>query len=142
MSLAPLLSAPLAVQLHVGAALTALMLGTWQVLAPKGSQRHRLVGWIWVGLMAAVALTSFGVTGRRGAGSLSWLHILSGFVLLMLPLAVLHARQARIAAHKRLMLALFSGALVVTGGVTLLPGRIMGSVVFGTPVTSQAAPGR
>ena len=141
MSFAPLVSAPLAVQLHAGAALAALMLGTWQVLAPKGGWRHRLVGWIWIGLMAAVALTSFGVTGGRGALGFSWLHILSGFVLMTLPFGVLHARQGRIGAHKRQMLGLFCGALVVTGGFTLLPGRIMGGVVFGGPVTTHAAPG-
>lgn len=140
MTLAPLLAAPLAVQLHAGAALAALLLGTWQVLAPKGGRRHRQVGWIWAGLMTLVAISSFGITGGRGMLHLSWIHIISGVVLIMLPLAVLHARRGRIAAHKARMLGLFFGALVVTGGFTLLPGRIMGGVVFGTPVTTYATP--
>ena len=142
MSLAPLLAAPLAAQLHAGAALAALLLGTWQVVAAKGGRRHRTVGWIWAGLMAVVALSSFAITGGRGALHFSWIHIISGIVLVMLPLGVLHARQGRIAAHKGRMLGLFFGALVVTGGFTLLPGRIMGGVVFGTPVTTYAEPAR
>jgi len=142
MSLAPLLAAPMAVQLHAGAALAALLLGTWQVLAPKGGRRHRLVGWTWAALMAWVALSSFGITGGRGAWHLSWIHGISGIVLVMLPVGLLHARQGRIASHRARMLGLFLGALVVTGGFTLLPGRIMGGVVFGTPVTTYAVPGR
>jgi uncharacterized membrane protein len=131
MTLAPLLAAPALVQLHAAAALPAVGLGAWQLAAPKGSLPHRRIGWLWVGLMAVVALSSFGITGVRGAGSLSWIHGLSLFTLAMLPLVVWHARRSRLAAHRWSMLALFLGALVVTGGFTLLPGRIMGWVMFG-----------
>jgi uncharacterized membrane protein len=131
MKLAPLLAAPALVQLHVAAALAAFGLGAWQLAAPKGSLPHRRIGWLWIGLMAVVALSSFGITGVRGPGSLSWIHGLSLFTLVMLPLAVGHARRGRLASHRWSMVALFLGALVVTGGFTLLPGRIMGRVVFG-----------
>lgn len=49
----------------------------------------------------------------------------------MLPLALGHARRGRIGSHRRAMLSLFFGALVIAGGFTLLPTRIMGRVVFG-----------
>ena len=128
MTLAPLLAAPLAIQLHAAAALSALALGTWQLLGPKGTGAHRVLGWAWVGLMAVVALSSFAIAGK---GRFSWIHILSGVTLVMLPLAVRHARRGRIPAHRIAMLSLFLGALVITGAFTLLPGRIMGRVVFG-----------
>lgn len=49
----------------------------------------------------------------------------------MLPLAVWEAHAHRVAVHRLIMIMLFSGALVIAGLFTLLPGRIMHTVVFG-----------
>lgn len=127
MSLTPLLAASATIQLHAFAALAALGLGLVQVLAPKGTLPHRTLGWAWVGLMAVVALSSFWITSR---GAYSWIHLISGWTLLVLPLAVLAARRGRVVTHRRSMMSLFLGALVIAGAFTLLPGRIMGAVVF------------
>lgn len=66
MTLAPLLAAPVLVQAHALAALAALGLGIWQILGRKGAVAHRTLGRVWVGLMATVALSAFGITGGRG----------------------------------------------------------------------------
>lgn len=131
MTLAPLLAAPAVIQLHAAAALAALGLGLAQFALAKGTRLHRVVGWLWVGLMAAVALSSFGITGVHAIGHWSWIHLLSAYTLFALAMAVREARRGRIRAHKGWMISLFLGALVITGGFTLLPGRIMGAVVFG-----------
>ena len=131
MTLAPLLAAPAMVQLHAGAAITALVLGLVQFAAPKGALPHRLVGWAWVALMAAVAASSFWITGAARGHHYSWIHGLSAYVLVALPLAVLAARRGNIKRHRAAMMSLFLGALVIAGAFTLLPGRIMGAVVFG-----------
>ena len=131
MSLAPLLAAPAIVQIHVLAALSALGLGALQLAAPKGTLPHRTLGWLWVALMAGVALSSFWISGVAGPGRWSWIHGISAFTLLALGAAVLHARRGRVRAHRSAMLGLFLGALVITGGFTLLPGRIMGAAIFG-----------
>ena len=47
-------------------------------------------------------------------------------------LARTHARRHAIERHRRAMLRLFVGALVIAGVFTFLPGRIMHAVVFGT----------
>jgi uncharacterized membrane protein len=57
--------------------------------------------------------------------------LLSIFTLAMLPLAVWRARQHDVRKHRRAMLGLFVGALVIAGVFTFLPGRIMHAVVFG-----------
>jgi len=131
MSLAPLLDAAPAIPLHAFAAIAAFVLGLVQFAAPKGSLPHRTIGWVWVGLMACVALSSFWIHQIRLIGSWSPIHLLSIFVLIMLPLAVWRAHTRRVTAHRRAMIAIFSGALVVAGLLTLLPGRIMHQVVFG-----------
>jgi uncharacterized membrane protein len=131
MGLAPLLQAAPAIPLHAFAAMTAFVLGVVQLAAPKGTLPHRTLGWIWVGLMAGVALSSFWIHQIRLFGPWSPIHLLSIFTLAMLPLAVWKARSHQVADHRRVMIGLFSGALVIAGLFTLLPGRIMHTVVFG-----------
>ncbi|NPU12926.1 DUF2306 domain-containing protein [Bradyrhizobium sp. 83012] len=131
MSFAPLLDAEPAVVLHALAAMTAFALGVVQFAAPKGTLPHRTIGWIWVALMAAVAVSSFWIHTIRLVGPFSPIHLLSLYTLAMLPLAIWAAHRHRVAAHRRAMIMLFSGALVIAGLFTLLPGRIMHRVVFG-----------
>jgi uncharacterized membrane protein len=53
------------------------------------------------------------------------------FTLIMLPVAVLAAHRHEVAWHRRAMIGLFVGALLIAGLFTLVPGRIMHAVVFG-----------
>lgn len=131
MTLQPLLQASPVIQVHAAVALAALLLGALQFGLRRGGGRHRWMGRLWVGLMAVVALSSFGISGLRQVGPFSWIHLLSLFTLTALVRGVLHARRGEIAAHRWTMIGLYLGALVVTGLFTLLPGRIMGRVVFG-----------
>ncbi|MCP3466734.1 MULTISPECIES: DUF2306 domain-containing protein [unclassified Bradyrhizobium] len=132
MMLAPLLDAAPAIPLHAFAAMTAFVLGVVQFAAPKGTLPHRTVGWIWVALMAIVAASSFWIHRIRLVGPFSPIHLLSIFTLVMLPLAVWRAHTHRVADHRRIMIFMFIGALVVAGLFTLLPGRIMHHVIFGS----------
>ena len=131
MSLTPLLEAAPAIPLHAFAAMTAFVLGVVQLAAPKGTLPHRALGWIWVGLMAGAALSSFWIHQIRLLGPWSPIHLLSIFTLAMLPLGVWMAHRHRVADHRRVMISIFAGALVIAGLFTLLPGRIMHAVVFG-----------
>jgi uncharacterized membrane protein len=131
MSLAPLLNAAPAITLHAFAAMTAFALGLVQFAAPKGTLPHRTVGWIWVALMAIVALSSFWIHQIRLVGPFSPIHLLSVFTLIMLPLAAWKAHSHQVGAHRRIMIFTFLGALVIAGLFTLVPGRIMHAVVFG-----------
>jgi uncharacterized membrane protein len=131
MSLAPLLDAAPAIPVHAFAAMAAFMLGIVQFAAPKGTLPHRTLGWIWVGLMLSVALSSFWIHQIRLVGPWSPIHLLSIFTLITVPLAVWKAHRHQVADHRRIMILIFSGALVIAGLFTLLPGRIMHTVVFG-----------
>jgi uncharacterized membrane protein len=131
MSLAPLLAAPAVIQIHAFAALGAFGLGAIQLAAPKGTIPHRTIGWIWAGLMLTVVLSSFFIHTIRLWGPWSPIHLLFLLVLATLPLAIWHARRHNVRRHRQAMLMLFTGALVIAGAFTLLPGRIMHAVVFG-----------
>jgi uncharacterized membrane protein len=130
-TLAPLLAEPPAIQVHAFAALAALALGIVQLAAPKGTPRHRTMGWVWVGLMAVIVVTSFFIHGIRLVGPWSPIHLLSIYTAILLPIGVLHARRHRVTRHRASMIGLFAGALVIAGLFTLLPGRVMHEVAFG-----------
>ena len=94
---------------HAFAAMAAFALGMVQFAAPKGTLPHRTVGWIWVGLMAIVAVEL--VLDPRDPLARPWspIHLLSIFTLIMLPIAVWRARRHRIADHRRIMTMIFCG---------------------------------
>lgn len=131
MNLAPLTNAPFAFQLHAYAALAAFVLGAVQLARVKGTTQHRALGYTWVALMLVVAISSFWIHDLRVWGPWSPIHLLSIFTLLMLPLGVYYARRHNVVGHKRTMLGIFLGALIIAGIFTLAPGRIMHRVVFG-----------
>lgn len=130
MNLAPLLAAGPAIQIHLVATILALALGIAMLVRPKGTGAHKRLGWLWVGLMAVAAGSSFWITGLRGDG-FSPIHILSVVTLLSLPYAIVMIRRRQIAAHRWTMISLFFGGLVVAGIFTMLPGRLLGGAVFG-----------
>ena len=131
MSLAPLLEAAPAIPLHAFAAMAAFALGVVQFAAPKGTLPHRTLGWIWVGLMAVVAVSSFWIHEIRLLGPWSPIHLLSIFTPIMLVLAVWYARRHNVRGHKITMISIFFGALVIAGIFTFVPGRVMHQVAFG-----------
>jgi uncharacterized membrane protein len=75
-----------------------------------------------------VAGISFAI---RGPGGFSWIHGLSVFTLVALTSGVVAARAHRVKAHRQTMISLYVGALVITGLFTLLPGRLLGSALWG-----------
>jgi uncharacterized membrane protein len=133
MNLAPLLNAPIAIQLHAFAAMAAFLLGLLQFAAAKGTLPHRTLGWIWVALMLVVAISSFWIQGKgaRLVGPWGPIHLLSIVVLTLLPIALLFAHRHNARGHAKTMVSLFVGALVIAGAFTFAPGRIMHALAFG-----------
>ena len=122
----------LVVSLHALVAVVAMLVGGIQLALPKGTARHRLVGYVWVGAMAVVAGSSFWIHTFRWWGPFSAIHLLSLLVLGTLVYAVLAVRRGNVRAHRNAMVRLYILALLLTGAFTLLPGRTMHAVVFGT----------
>ena len=131
MSFAPLWSLPQPIPPHAVAALLAVILGAVQFALPKGTQAHRITGWMWVLLMAGVAISGLFIHTIRMIGPFSPIHILSFVALGTLAFSINAARRRNIVAHRKSMIALYVLALLVTGAFTLLPGRAMHKVVFG-----------
>ncbi|MGL4727309.1 MAG: DUF2306 domain-containing protein [Bosea sp. (in: a-proteobacteria)] len=133
MTLAPLFAAPVVVQMHIAAALLALLFALAQFagLGAGGVKGliHRLIGWGFVLAMTVTAISSFWIIGLNH-GRFSWIHLLSILALVSLPIAIIARRQGNIRRHKWAMIGLTAG-LVIAGAFTLLPTRIMHLIIFG-----------
>lgn len=78
-----------------------------------------------------MAVSAFWIHQIRLFGLWAPIHLLSIFTLAILPLGVWRAHRHHVRGHRRIMIFTFSGALVIAGLFTWLPGRIMHAVVFG-----------
>lgn len=132
MSLTPLLNAPIVIQLHAFVALAMAPLTAAIFVLPRGKTAHRVLGWIWVCCMTIVAISSFWITGIRQIGPFSFIHALSVVTLISLVTGVAAARRRKIAVHRQTMRSLVLFALLLAGAFTLLPGRLMHAVLFGS----------
>ena len=130
MILTPVTAASPVIQLHLLGALIAPGLGAVQLALAKGTAPHRLLGYIWVGMMTVVALSSFFIFEMRLWGPFSPIHLLSAFTLASLYLAVRAARNHQIKRRRVMMQALYVFALVLTGAFTFLPGRLLHQLVI------------
>ena len=59
MTLAPILAAGAAMQVHLATVLAALVIGTWMMLRPKGTPPHKALGRLYVMLMLLSAASTF-----------------------------------------------------------------------------------
>ena len=117
--------------MHAIAAIVALAVGALQLLSTKGTVLHRSLGYLWVALMAGVAISGFFIHTIRWIGPFSPIHLLSVVTLWTLGAAITAARRGEIALHGKAMRARFVQALLLAGAFTFLPGRIMHAVFFG-----------
>jgi uncharacterized membrane protein len=109
-----LLNQPLALQVHLVAALGAVGLGAVLMVVRKGKTFHRIGGWVWSTLLMTVALSSLFLFNSTG----TW------------PLAILFARRHQVARHRTLMMVLFYASLLISGALAFLPGRLMWQLFF------------
>lgn len=116
---------------HALAALAALILGAVQLVSAKGTRKHRIFGYLWVLLMAGVAISAVFIHTIKAWGEFSPIHLLIPIVLISLWSGIQAARRGHIRRHQKIMRSLYFFALVVAGLFTLLPGRAMYHVIFG-----------
>ncbi|WP_284126518.1 DUF2306 domain-containing protein [Parerythrobacter aestuarii] len=122
----------LAVAIHVATVLPTVPLGAYLLIARKGTSLHKLLGRIWIGLMTITALCALFI---RPGGSFSWIHLFVPLVLLTSWKVVASARRGDMATHRKEIVGLYLGALVVPGLFAFfLPGRLMNVWTFGWPI--------
>jgi len=119
---------PVAVWPHLATIIVALALTPVMMLRKRGDRLHRQLGWIWVAAMVLTALVSF--TIRNANGGFSFIHLLSIWTLVQVPLIVLSARRHKVIAHRSAVRGMTTGALLIAGFFTFPFNRLLGQWLF------------
>lgn len=113
---------------HLITIIVALALTPVLLLNRRGDKRHRALGTIWVAAMLLTALFSFGLYSN---GRWSFVHLLSAWTLVQVPLIWWSARTHRVATHRRAVRGMVLGALLIAGFFTFPFNRLLGQWLFG-----------
>lgn len=131
MNLQAISDASLPIKIHLVTVIPAFFIGTWLIFfSTKGARIHRALGAVYLILMTVTAITTVFVRVLN-PGHLSWIHLFIPLTLIGVISSILALRRHDIAGHKRAMIALYVGALLIAGGFTFVPGRLMHTVFFG-----------
>lgn len=115
---------------HLAFGVLALAVGGLLLAGRKGDRMHRVLGWAWVLAVGIVAVTSLFIK-TLNPGHFSLIHLLSGYVIVALPLAVAAARRHDVERHRRYMTGMYLGGFAVNLVFVLLPGRLVWSLFLG-----------
>lgn len=116
---------PLLIGFHALLASAAVLLGPVNILRRrKGDRRHRTLGYIWVGSMLFVSISSFWIR-TLNSGRLSWIHILSCVMLVSLACGVAAARLHDRRTHQGFMLGAYFGLIGAAIPAVVAPGRMI-----------------
>lgn len=118
-----------ALSIHLATVIPAIPLGAWVLLQRKGGPRHRLLGKVWLALMLAAAISAWWIR-QVNHGGLSFIHLLVPMVLFGSWRAVATAKRGDIVAHRRVLVGMFVGALLIPAVTAFAPGRLMWMWLF------------
>ncbi len=138
MSWQPLLEAPWVIQVHAFGAMAAFLLGLIQFAAPKGTLPHKTLGFVWVVIMATIAISSIFIRPSLypDLPITRWFSFIHIFTIITL-YGVIHGSLILMQGgpalknHSKPFRGIFIGGLIIAGAFAFMPGRIMHEVVFG-----------
>jgi uncharacterized membrane protein len=135
MTLAPILAASPAIKIHVATVIPAFLIGTHQIFfSRKGAPFHRALGYIYLTLMTITAIAALFVHSVMPRGpffGFSPIHLFVPLTLFGVVGALRGAWTHNVPMHRRAMLGVYIGGILIAGSLAFLPGRVMHSVVFG-----------
>jgi uncharacterized membrane protein len=133
-NLEPVWTASLPIQLHLATVLPAFAIGTYQIfVSQKGAPLHRALGYVYLTLMSITAITTLFIhqVNPGGPFGFSLIHLFVPLTLFGVVGAVTGARTHNVHRHRNSMIGLYVGGLLIAGGLTFLPGRLMHTIFFG-----------
>ncbi|MGB1217238.1 MAG: DUF2306 domain-containing protein [Saprospiraceae bacterium] len=120
--------------IHLATIIPCFFLGAYLLLTKKGTTFHKKAGWIYMVLMMFTGILTLFMPAKVGptfASHFGYIHLLSLLTIYTVPSAIIAARKGNIKRHKRGMLILYFGGLLVAGGFTFFPGRYLHTIFFG-----------
>lgn len=112
---------------HLWTVVPAFFIGTALIFMTKGTQMHRNLGRIYMILMLVTAVISLFMPARVGPtlfNHLGYIHFFSFLTLYLVPGAYIDVKNGNIKRHKRRMIGLYVGGLIIAGGFTIFPRKV------------------
>ena len=119
--------------LHLWTIVPCVFIGGLLLIIKKGTLIHKHLGRLYMVLMLfTVTVTLFmpAAIGTTLFNHFGWIHLFSVLTLWTVPTAYLAIKKGNIKAHKRKMILLYFGAIVIAGAFTFTPGRYLHGVFF------------
>lgn len=118
---------------HLLTVVPCFVIGTILLMIKKGTGVHRKMGRVYMVLMLITAVTTLFMPAQVGArvfNHFGWIHSLSFLTLYTVPTAYLAIKKGNIKSHKRKMILLYFGAILIAGFFTFTPGRYLHELFF------------
>ncbi|WP_298765204.1 DUF2306 domain-containing protein [uncultured Polaribacter sp.] len=118
---------------HLITVLPCVLIGALLLLIKKGTKLHKNMGKLYMILMLITAFITLFMKAQVGPKFLNhfgWIHLFSVLTFYSIPTAFFAARKGDIKTHKRKMILLYFGAIVIAGAFTFYPGRYLHSLFF------------
>ena len=120
--------------IHLATILPAFLIGTVVLIIKKGTLVHKQLGRVYLVLMLFTGVLTLFMPAKVGdqfLGHFGWIHLLCILTIYTVPTAYYAAKRGEIASHKRKMILLYVGAMLIAGGFTFVPGRYLYPLFFG-----------
>ncbi len=118
---------------HLATVVPCFVIGTVLLLIKKGTGIHKNCGRIYMVLMLVTAVITLFMPAHVGPKILNhfgWIHSFSILTIYTVPTAYFAVKRGNIKTHKRKMVLLYFGAIILAGGFTFVPGRYLNELFF------------
>lgn len=119
--------------LHLVTVLPCFVMGILLLLIKKGTSFHKKIGRVYMILMIITAIITLFMPadiGPRLLNHFGWIHTFSFLTIYTVPAAYIAVKKGNIKSHKRKMILLYFGAIIIAGGFTFTPGRYLYNLLF------------
>ncbi|SFJ58982.1 DUF2306 domain-containing protein [Jannaschia pohangensis] len=130
MTLTPLPDLPIYLDIHILAAMLALVLGPVAIYPKRRDRMHRLVGYVWLSAIVVTAVSSFWLQDFAIIGPLGPIHVFAFLALWGVWDGVRMARARNFAGHSETLRSLYWNGLILAGLFVFLPGRRLNRALF------------
>lgn len=120
--------------LHLFTVVPCFFIGGVLLLIKKGTPIHKTWGKVYMILMLVTAIITLFMSAEVGPtlfNHFGWIHLFSFLTLYTVPTAYIAIKKGQVKKHKRKMILLYLGAIIIAGGFTFTPGRYLHTVFFG-----------
>lgn len=120
--------------IHLATVVPCFFIGGILLLIKKGTNIHKILGRIYMILMLVTAMVTLFMPAEVGPQFLNhfgWIHCFSFLTIYTVPTAYWAIKKGNVKTHKRKMILLYFGAIIIAGGFTFTPGRYLHHFFFG-----------